>query len=102
MKITVQIGKIILESLSHIDGIISARDFTVDAFHAVHQLHPFLRPQDEDDGRHHVAEHAGMGYRAVNDDGIAHDAGPGRITRAGIEDVVVADAILDEIAFVVA
>ena len=61
MKITVQIGKIILESLSHIDGIISARDFTVDAFHAVHQFHPFLRPQDEDDGRHHVAEHAGMG-----------------------------------------
>ena len=43
-----------------------------------------------------------MGYRAVDDDGIAHDAGPGRITRAGIEDVVVADAILDEIAFVVA
>ena len=48
MKITVQIGKIILESLSHIDGIISARDFTVDAFQAVHQFHPFLRPQDED------------------------------------------------------
>ena len=102
MKITIQFREIISKALRHVDGIITSCDFTVDTFHAAHQFHPFLRAQDEDNRRHHVAEHAGMGHRPVDDDGIAHDAGPGGIARAGVEDMVVADAILDEIAFIVA
>ena len=102
MEITIQVREIIGKALGHVDGIVTACDFTVDAFHAACQFHPLLRSQDEDDSRHHVTEHACMRYGTVDDDRVAHDAGPGGIARAGVEDMVVADDILDEIAFIVA
>lgn len=43
-----------------------------------------------------------MGHGSIDDDGVAHDAGLSRIARAGVKDMMIADTVLDEVAFIVA
>ena len=101
MKIAIHIRKVFFKSRCHIKGIVLTGDFPFNTSLAVEEVHSFFRPQNKNDRRKHITQHTGVWHTAIDDDRVAHDTGTRRPSRTGIENMMVAYTILDEIPFVI-
>ena len=91
----------VLKPFRHVYSAVFRRYFAFYTIQIFKEFHPFFRSKDKDNGRKHVTEHTGMINLSINDDRITHNAGTGWPAGPRITNMMVADAILDEVPFII-